>query len=154
MSKIYSALRALELEQREQQESEIRSKLQVVASTVDAEEFSALKEFTAPRKLKFERGDERASTNPRQTEQEALGEGADDFAALEERVVRVAELVTQERQGRMAAEERALHAEEQVSEQAARIRGLEREMDALKSERANRRERAEQMMALLDSVQL
>ncbi|MGO8758618.1 MAG: hypothetical protein ACLQG3_10880 [Terracidiphilus sp.] len=139
MSKIYSALRALEQEQKKQE--------------ADAD-FSVLKGFTAPRAPGREPDEEQGGGERTQAGHEALAIEAGDFSALEERIVRVAELVQRERRERMAAEERALLVEAEMSEQAERIEAIERELNALISERDDRRERVGQMLAILDTVPL
>ena len=77
----------------------------------------------------------------------ALTVSADDFSALEERIVRAVEMVKRERQARIAAEERAAHAEAQLHEQAPRIEQLEKELQALKGERDHVRQRVERLLA-------
>jgi hypothetical protein len=145
------ALRELELEQ---QASTIHSRVHLVASAVSANDFSVLKEYTAPRALEAEDDDQQASANKPQAEHAALTVVADDYSALEERVVRMIQMVKQGRQDRMAAEERASHAEAGMNAQALRIEALERELDALKHEHQHGRQRVDQMMHLLDSLQL
>jgi len=56
----------------------------------------------------------------------ALTMSVDDFAGLEERILRAVEVVKRERQARAAAEERATDAESKLREQAPRIERLER----------------------------
>ncbi|MGA2570123.1 MAG: hypothetical protein ABSF23_06350 [Terracidiphilus sp.] len=153
MSKIYTALRAIELEQNEQQTEDVGSKLQNAASTADEDEFAVLREFTAPGTLQLVHPSEQVDADPPPAEPEAPAVKADGFSVLEKRIAHVAEVVRQERQDRMAAEERALHAEEQVSEQALRIQTLARQVDALKNESQDRRRRVVKMLAALDSLQ-
>jgi len=78
---------------------------------------------------------------------------ATDFAALEDRVARVVEAVKQEREALTAAEERALQAETQLSQQTPRIAELEQEINALLSERQHARKRFEQMLGQLDALE-
>lgn len=85
---------------------------------------------------------------------QALTVSADDFSALEERIVRAVEMVRRERQGRISAEERAVHAEALVEEQTPRIEQLEKEVHALRSERDHVRRRVERLMAQLDALEL
>lgn len=151
MSNIMSALRKLELEQ---QESTTHPKVHLVASAPAADDFSVLKEFTAPEALQVENHPQQAVAHRPQLRHEALILFADDYSVLEERVVRVVETVKRERQARLAAEERAVHAEAEIIRQALRMDELEREMLALESESGQRRQRVEQMVALLDSLQL
>ena len=79
---------------------------------------------------------------------------ASDSPALKERLVRVLGTAKRERQARLAAEERAMLAESELARQALRIDEFEREMHACESESGYRRQRVEQMVALLDSLQL
>ena len=58
-------------------------------------------------------------------EQPALALSANDFSALEERILRTIELVKRERQARTAAEERAAKAEAQLTEQDSSRRSTE-----------------------------
>ena len=55
----------------------------------------------------------------------AVALSADDFSALEERIVRAVELVKRERQARAAAEERAAKAEAQLAESRRRSSTVE-----------------------------
>ncbi len=84
----------------------------------------------------------------------SLTVSADDFSALEERIIRAVEMVKRERQGRMAAEERAKQAEFELSEVAPRIEALEKELVTLKSERDHVRQRVERLLSQLDALQL
>jgi FtsZ-binding cell division protein ZapB len=79
---------------------------------------------------------------------------ADDFSALEDRIVRAVEMVKRERQGRIAAEERAQIAEVELRQAAPRIESLERELITLKSERDHVRQRVERLLGQLDALQL
>jgi hypothetical protein len=89
-----------------------------------------------------------------QVEPAALTVSADDFSALEERIVRAVELVKKARQARAAAEERATQAEAKISEQVPRIEQLEKELHALKGERDQVRQRVERLLAQLDTLEL
>jgi len=84
----------------------------------------------------------------------ALTMSVDDFAALEERIVRAVDMVKRERQARSAAEERATHSESQLREQTSRIEQLEKELHVLKAERDHVRQRVERLLAQLDSLEL
>jgi hypothetical protein len=84
----------------------------------------------------------------------ALAVSADDFSALEERVVRAVTLVKQERQARAAAEERAILAEVQVSEQASAMEQVQAELASLKTERDQVRRRVELLLQQLDALEL
>jgi len=95
-----------------------------------------------------------ATTNEPQEEPPALTVNANDFSALEELIVRAVEMVKRERQGRMAAEERALHAEEALNEHAQRIDALEQELHALNSDRDQAHLRVERLLKQLDALEL
>ena len=84
----------------------------------------------------------------------SLTVSADDFSALEDRIVRAVEMVKRERQGRVAAEERAKQAETELRQTAPRIESLERELITLKNERDHVRQRVERLLGQLDSLQL
>ncbi len=84
----------------------------------------------------------------------ALTVSADDFSALEQRIIRAVEVVKKERQARAAAEERAEHAESELRLMASRIETLEREIDGLKNERDQVRTRVEKLLTQLDTLQL
>lgn len=79
---------------------------------------------------------------------------ADEFTALEERIVRAVEMVKRERQARAEAEMRAeaaltkLHETEPVTEK------LEKEVNALRAEREQVRQRVERLLSRLDALEL
>ena len=150
VSNILTALREMELEQRE---STIQSKMHLLASAPAADDYSALTEFTAPTALQVENREQQTIAQKPQAGHEALILFANDYSALAERVVRVIETVEQERRACLAAEKRAMHAEMEISRQALRMDGLERKMRDLESESARWRQYVEQMIALLDSLQ-
>lgn len=84
----------------------------------------------------------------------ALALSADDFSALEERVLRAVELLKQERSTRAAAEERAAKAEEQLREERDLAEQLQKELDALRAERGHLRKRVERLLTQLDAIEL
>jgi hypothetical protein len=84
----------------------------------------------------------------------ALAVSADDFSALEERILRTVELVKHERSARAAAEDRATKAEAQVREQTALADQLHKELDALRAERDHVRQRVERLLTQLDAIEL
>lgn len=84
----------------------------------------------------------------------ALTVSAVDFSALEDRVFRAVEVLKRERQARAAAEERASHAEAQVTERTARVDQLEKELHALRGERDQVRQRVERLLTQLDALEL
>jgi len=98
-----------------------------------------------------------------QAEQKQVGQAAgsgvlalstEEFTALEERILRTVELVKRERQAHAEAEERAVLAEVQVAEQTPQIANLQTEVQALRSERENVRQRVERLVAQLDALEL
>jgi hypothetical protein len=78
----------------------------------------------------------------------------DDFAALEERVLRAVKLVRHEREARTAAEERSLALEGQLQAQNPAIDRLQKEVDSLRSEREQVRQRVERLLSQLDALEL
>lgn len=84
----------------------------------------------------------------------ALAVSADDFSALEERVVRTVELVKHERSARAAAEDRADKAEAHLREEKDVTEQLHKELDALRAEREHVRKRVERLLTQLDAIEL
>ena len=76
----------------------------------------------------------------------------DEFAALEERVLRAVTLVRKDREARYVADRRAEAAEMLIVEQAQRIERLEGELRQLREERDVVRQRVERLLAQLDSL--
>ena len=107
---------------------------------------------------------EAVSDEQPQNEQEepaALAVSADDFASLEERVLRAVELVKRERQARAAAEAHkaeleasAAQAEAQVQAQSLVVDQLQSELHALRAEREQVRLRVERLLKQLDALEL
>lgn len=93
-------------------------------------------------------------TQEQTTGAQALTVSVDDFAALEERVLRAVTLVKQERQARIAAENRAGAAETQMHEWATLAERTETELASLKAERDQVRQRVERLLAQLDALEL
>ena len=100
---------------------------------------------------------------PQQTHAEpaALAVSADDFAALEERIRRAVELVKRERQARAGAEARSAElearvtqAEAQVQAQSPLVEQLQIELNALRAEREQVRQRVERLLKQLDTLEL
>jgi chromosome segregation ATPase len=79
---------------------------------------------------------------------------ANDFSALEQRILRAVEVVRKERQARAAADERADRAEAQLREQTPQLEQLERDLNALRAEREHVRERVERLLGQLDALEL
>jgi hypothetical protein len=84
----------------------------------------------------------------------ALTVSVDDFAALEDRIRRAVDLVKSERQARAAAEERAVSAEANVRLQSPLMDQLQNEINALRAERDQVRQRVERLLAQLDTLEL
>jgi hypothetical protein len=104
--------------------------------------------------LSFEEGVAEAHPGQRPAEEAgAVTVSADEFAALEERVLRAVNLVKRERLARAAAEERAAKAESRFAEQAESAKILEREIESLRAEREAVRQRVEKLLAQLDDLE-
>jgi len=84
----------------------------------------------------------------------SLALSADDFAALEQRILRAVELVKTERQARTAAEERAAKAEAQLAGQSPVVEKLQEEIHLLRAERDHVRQRVERLLSQLDALEL
>lgn len=83
-----------------------------------------------------------------------LALSADDFTALEERVVRTVELVKRERESRAAAEDRASKLDAQVAELNPVVDQLNQEVRTLRAERDQVRQRVERLLKQLDALEL
>ena len=91
----------------------------------------------------------------------ALAVSADDFAALEERIRRAVELVKRERQARAGAEARSAElearvtqAEAQVQAQSPVVEQMQNELNGLRAERDQVRQRVERLLKQLDTLEL
>jgi chromosome segregation ATPase len=91
----------------------------------------------------------------------ALAVSADDFASLEERIRRAVELVKRERQARAAAEAhtaeleaRVTQAEAQLQAQSLVVEQLQSELNALRAEREQVRQRVERLLKQLDTLEM
>lgn len=99
---------------------------------------------------------------------EALALSVDEFAALEERVLRAVNLVKRERVARVAAEEQtqqlearlAEHAEKlnqhetQLTEHLTQVDQLQGEVKTLRAERDHVRQRVERLLSQLDALEI
>ena len=84
-----------------------------------------------------------------------LAMSADDFSALEERVVRAVNLVKSERQARTAAEQRADRPRDTAAgAERAVVKSLQEEVRALNAERDQVRQRVERLLSQLDALEL
>ena len=77
---------------------------------------------------------------------------ADDFAALEQRVLRTIDLLKTERAARSAAESRADELHHSLESQTADLLRVEAEAEALKKDRDAVRGRVERMLSQLDEL--
>jgi hypothetical protein len=84
----------------------------------------------------------------------ALALSADEFSALEERVLRAVNLVKRERVARAEAEERAAQAEARLAEQSPQVDRLQIELTTLHTEREHVRQRVERLLAQLDALEI
>jgi chromosome segregation ATPase len=98
----------------------------------------------------------------------ALAVSADDFSALEERVLRAVEMLRHERQARAAAEVRIAEAEECAAKALAQLGPLQTELNqtkplieqlqneifSLRAERDTVRHRVERLLEQLDSLEI
>jgi len=88
------------------------------------------------------------------SESATLALSADDFSALEERIVRAVELVKRERLARAEAEERAAKAEADLESQTPLIGQLQQQIHTLRTERDHVRQRVERLLSQLDALEL
>ena len=77
---------------------------------------------------------------------------ADDFSALEQRVVRAVELVRSERAARTRAEENITALESRLAEQAAILAQSQDQLASLEREREQVRHRVERLLKQLDEI--
>jgi septal ring factor EnvC (AmiA/AmiB activator) len=87
-------------------------------------------------------------------EPNTLALSANEFSALEERVVRAVKLVKSERVARTAAEEHAAKLEAQLQEQSPLVKSLQEEVRALNTERDQVRKRVERLLSQLDALEV
>jgi hypothetical protein len=77
---------------------------------------------------------------------------ADDFQALEERVLRTVELLKGERELRFSVEQHASRLTHRVEEQAAQVALLEEQLSGLQKEREAVRHRIERLLKQIDEL--
>ena len=77
---------------------------------------------------------------------------ADDFQALEERVLRTVELLKGERELRFSVEQQTQRLSQRVEEQAAQVAQLEEQLAGLQKEREAVRVRIERLLKQIDEV--
>ncbi|HLY43116.1 MAG TPA: hypothetical protein VKR52_18020 [Terracidiphilus sp.] len=97
---------------------------------------------------------EESQLDQQETGTSALVFSANDFASLEERILRTIEVVKRERQSRVAAEDRASHAEARAAEQESLVEQLNQEVRSLRAERDHVRQRVERLLAQLDALEV
>jgi chromosome segregation ATPase len=97
------------------------------------------------------------ATSPAPASEEAPAAVAlseDEFSALEERILRAVNLVKRERQLRVEAEQQAAGAEAKMAELIQRTTALEHEVEGLRQERGQVRQRVERLLQQLDALEL
>jgi ABC-type transporter Mla subunit MlaD len=82
-----------------------------------------------------------------------LAVSADEFAALEERILRAVNLVKRERAARAAAEEHAAELGARAHAHAETVENLQKEVGALRAEREAVRQRVERLLSQLDALE-
>ncbi len=93
------------------------------------------------------------STAPQvHADEHAQNSQADDFAALEERVMRMVELVRSERRERQKAEETATTLQQLLDEQTTHLERAHEELRTLGRDRDHVRGRVERLLQQLDDV--
>jgi hypothetical protein len=90
------------------------------------------------------------STLAFQATEEAVG--ADDFAALEQRILRAVDLLKAERSARIAAEDKASELQQRLDAQALEAQEVASEIEAYKSERDLVRTRIDRLLRQLDEL--
>lgn len=78
--------------------------------------------------------------------------GADDFAALEQRILRTVDLLKAERSARVAAEDQVAELQQRLDTQTADTQEVASEIEAYKSERDLVRTRIERLLRQLDEL--
>jgi chromosome segregation ATPase len=80
------------------------------------------------------------------------GISADEFQALEQKVLRAVEIVKKEREARAAAEAEIASLREQLAAQKSNARAVETELTTLNKERDHVRLRVEKMLQQIDEL--
>ncbi len=78
--------------------------------------------------------------------------GADDFSALEQRILRAVDLLKAERSARIAAEDRVAELQQKLDAQTAETQDVAAEIEAYKGERDLVRTRIERLLRQLDEL--
>lgn len=77
---------------------------------------------------------------------------ADDFNALEQRVLRAVELLKKEREARATAEQNAATLQQLLDEQSAQLTQAQEQVKAFEKERETVRHRVERMLGQLEEI--
>ncbi len=77
---------------------------------------------------------------------------ADDFSALEQRVLRTVELLKKEREARATAEQNATTLQQLLDEQSAQLARVQDQVHAFEQERETVRQRVERLLNQLDEI--
>lgn len=77
---------------------------------------------------------------------------ADDFNALEQRVLRTVELLKKEREARATAEQNATTLQQLLDEQSAQLNQSQEQVKAFEQERETVRQRVERLLHQLDEI--
>ena len=77
---------------------------------------------------------------------------ADDFNALEQRVLRTVELLKKEREARATAEQNASTLQQLLDEQSAQLHQAQEQVKAFEQERETVRQRVERLLHQLDEI--
>jgi hypothetical protein len=77
---------------------------------------------------------------------------ADDFNALEQRVLRTVELLKKEREARATAEQNASTLQQLLDEQSAQLNQAQEQVRAFEQERETVRQRVERLLHQLDEI--
>jgi chromosome segregation ATPase len=77
---------------------------------------------------------------------------ADDFNALEQRVLRTVDLLKKEREARATAEQNASTLQQLLDEQSAQLSKVQEQVKAFEQERETVRQRVERLLNQLDEI--
>ena len=77
---------------------------------------------------------------------------ADDFSALEQRVLRTVELLKKEREARATAEQNANTLQQLLDEQSTQLTKVQEQVKAFEQERETVRQRVERLLNQLDEI--
>ena len=93
-------------------------------------------------------------SEPAAAAQVSVSLSADEFSALEVRILRAVDLVKRERAARIAAEENIAAAEALLTSQAVNVDELQKEVEGLRAERDQVRQRVEKLLGELDALEM